>query len=161
MARLRCAVSLARPLRRAPPNCAPKGLHEKCPAAALRSSSNRTSVRPSSRALHLSTFRANAAPSGFCISLLGYGRRHLKVRQLALITARLPDPKNTILGADLGSDPQTAAKLKEAQRQFLGEARFAQFERAADDDFKSLFELGRENHLPREAAGKLDRKSVV
>src|SRR5712691_1194545 len=70
MARLRCAVSLARPLRRAPPSTAPKGLHEKCPAAALRASSNRTSVRPSSRALHLSTFRANAAPSGFCISLL-------------------------------------------------------------------------------------------
>src|SRR6202140_1897109 len=55
----------------APPSTAPKGLHEKCPAAALRASSNRTSVRPSSRALHLSTFRANAAPSGFCISLLG------------------------------------------------------------------------------------------
>ena len=70
MARLRCAVALARPLRRAPPSTAPKGLHEKCPAAALRASSNRTSVRPSSRALHLSTFRANAAPSGFCISLL-------------------------------------------------------------------------------------------
>src|SRR6266480_5083831 len=70
MARLRCAVALARPLRRAPPSTAPKGLHEKCPAAALRASSNRTSVRPSSRALLLSTFRANAAPSGFCISLL-------------------------------------------------------------------------------------------
>jgi len=54
-----------------PHSTAPKGLHEKCPAAALRSSSNRASVRPSSRALHLSTFRANAAPSGFCISLLG------------------------------------------------------------------------------------------
>src|SRR6266404_7079654 len=54
----------------APPSTAPKGLHEKCPAAALRASSNRTSVRPSSRALHLSTFRVNAAPSGFCISLL-------------------------------------------------------------------------------------------
>src|SRR5712671_6094419 len=54
----------------APPSTAPKGLHEKCPAAALRDSSNRTSVRSSSRALHLSTFRANAAPSGFCISLL-------------------------------------------------------------------------------------------
>ena len=54
----------------APPSTAPKGLHEKCPAAALRSSSNRASIRPSSRALHLSTFRANAAPSGFCISLL-------------------------------------------------------------------------------------------
>src|SRR5712675_3497206 len=54
----------------APHSTAPKGLHEKCPAAALRDSSNRTSVRPSSRALHLSTFRANAAPSGFCISLL-------------------------------------------------------------------------------------------
>src|SRR5260221_8314581 len=54
----------------APPSTAPKGLHEKCPAAALRASSNRASVRPSSRALHLSTFRANAAPSGFRISLL-------------------------------------------------------------------------------------------
>src|ERR1700693_4165028 len=54
-----------------PHSTAPKGLHEKCPAAALRASSNRASIRPSSRALHLSTFRANAAPSGFCISLLG------------------------------------------------------------------------------------------
>src|SRR4029077_8316532 len=70
MARLRCAVALARPLRRAPPSTARKGLHEKCPAAALRASSNRAGVRPSSRALHLSTFRVNAAPSGFCISLL-------------------------------------------------------------------------------------------
>src|SRR5260221_6121434 len=67
----------------APPSTAPKGLHEKCPAAALRASSNRTSVRPSSRALHLSTFRANAAPSGFCISLLVQARarvlHHLRV----------------------------------------------------------------------------------
>src|SRR5438045_1804258 len=75
MARLRCAVALARPLRRAPPSTVPKGLREKCPAAALRSSSNRTSIRPSSRALHLSTFRANAAPSGFCISLLSIAPR--------------------------------------------------------------------------------------
>src|SRR5258706_15820785 len=74
MARLRCAVALARPLRRAPQSTAPKGLREKCPAAALRASSNRTGVRPSSRALHLSTFRANAAPSGFCISLLSVQR---------------------------------------------------------------------------------------
>src|SRR6266480_3014113 len=70
MARLRCAVALARPLRRAPPSTAPKGVHEKCPAAALR-------------ALHLSTFRANAAPSGFCISLLVQARarvlHHLRI----------------------------------------------------------------------------------
>src|SRR6185503_19986023 len=89
VARLRCAVALARPLRRAPPSTAPKGLHEKCPAAALRAASNRASIRPSSRALHLSTFRANAAPSGFCISLLDAGRSrraevvHIVIKRLA------------------------------------------------------------------------------
>src|ERR1700681_1300371 len=65
---LRCFLS-AGAAAGPPQSTAPNGLHEKCPAAALRSSSNRTSIRPSSRALHLSTFRANAAPSGFCISL--------------------------------------------------------------------------------------------
>src|SRR5438874_3264655 len=76
----------------APPSTAPKGLHQKCPAAALRASSNRTSVRPSSRALHLSTFRANAAPSGFCISLLVHHRCAKFSAEFGALAALAVDP---------------------------------------------------------------------
>jgi len=76
---------------------APKGLHEKCPAVALRPSSNRTSVRPSSRALRLSTFRANAAPSGFCISLLAPAASSL----------RRPPGRPHSRGSTWGSAPAT------------------------------------------------------
>jgi len=80
-----------------------------------------------------------------------------EVRQLGLICARFSDPlsgKDSILGGNSLTDEQET-ELKAAQRQFLGAARFAQLERAADGDFKSLFELGRENNLPREAAVKV------
>ena len=80
-----------------------------------------------------------------------------EVRQLGLLCARFTDPlggKDSILGGNSLTDEQET-ELKAAQRQFLGEARFAQLERAADGDFKSLYELGRENNLPRETAVKV------
>src|SRR5258708_3281854 len=54
----------------APPSTAPKGLHEKCPAAALHSSSHRTSLRPCSGSLQRGIVGTKAVPSGCCIGLL-------------------------------------------------------------------------------------------
>lgn len=79
-----------------------------------------------------------------------------EVRQLGLIRARISDPFTAqgLLDSDSLTEAQEEA-LKTAQRQFLGEARFAQLERAADSDFQTLFRLGQDENLPREAAVKV------
>jgi hypothetical protein len=80
-----------------------------------------------------------------------------EVRQLGLIRARFSDPLSDhdfFFGENSLTDEQEQ-ELKAAERQFLGEARFAQLERAADRDFQSLFELGRDQNLPRAAAVKV------
>jgi len=80
-----------------------------------------------------------------------------EVRQLGLIRARFTDPlsgHHSFIGEDSLTDEQEE-ELKAAQRQFLGEMRFAQLERAADSDFKTLFSLSQEHHLPRAAAEKV------
>jgi hypothetical protein len=80
-----------------------------------------------------------------------------EVRQLGLIRARFSDPlreAHSFLGRDSLTDEQEI-ELKAAERQFLGAARFAQLERAADSDFKTLFSLGQEHNLPRDAAVKV------
>ncbi len=80
-----------------------------------------------------------------------------EVRQLGLIRARFIDPlsgHDSILG-EQGLADGKEEELRTAERNFLGEARFAQFERAADANFKELFDLGRESNLPREAAEKV------
>jgi hypothetical protein len=80
-----------------------------------------------------------------------------EVRQLSVIRARFSDPlsePHSILGRDSLTDEQEI-ELKAAERQFLGEARFAQLERAEDSDFKTLFSLGQDNNLPRDAAAKV------
>lgn len=80
-----------------------------------------------------------------------------EVRELGLIRARFGDPlsdPHSFFGKDSLTDEQGQA-LAAAERQFLGEARFAQLERAADSDFKTLFRLGRDHNLPRAAAEKV------
>ena len=80
-----------------------------------------------------------------------------EVRQLGVIRARLSDPlseAHDFLGRDSLTDKQEI-ELKTAERQFLGEARFAQLGRAEDGDFKTLFSLGQDHNLPREAAVKV------
>ena len=80
-----------------------------------------------------------------------------EVRQLGLIRARSSDQlskAHSFLDTGSLTDAQEE-ELKAAQRQFLGEVRFAQLERAADGDFKTLFSLSQENNLPRAAAEKV------
>jgi hypothetical protein len=80
-----------------------------------------------------------------------------EVRHLGVLRARFRDPlsePHSILGRDSLTDEQEL-ELKAAERQFLGEARFAQLERAEDSDFKTLFSLGQDNNLPRDAAAKV------
>lgn len=78
-----------------------------------------------------------------------------EVRQLALLRAQFSDPVSDewLNGSSLTDEQEE--KLKAAERQFLGKARFAQLERAKDGDFKTLFELGLENNLPRDSAVKV------
>ena len=75
-----------------------------------------------------------------------------EIRQVALMRGRLNFAK-----LDGWFDGQRLSDEQEAQftsdlRQFLGAARYAQVERATDDDFKRLFDLSRDNQLPRETA---------
>jgi hypothetical protein len=80
-----------------------------------------------------------------------------EVRQLGLIRARFSDPLSeghSVLERDSLTDEQEI-ELQAAERQFLGEARFAQLERAADSDFKTLFSLGQDHKLPGDAAVKV------
>jgi hypothetical protein len=80
-----------------------------------------------------------------------------EVRQLGVIHARFSDPLSeghSFLGRDSLTDEQEF-ELQAAERQFLGDARFAQLERAADSDFKTLFSLGQDHNLPRDAAVKV------
>ena len=80
-----------------------------------------------------------------------------EVRQLGMIRARFSEPlsgQDFFFGENSMTD-EHEQELKAAERQFLGEARFAQLGRAADSDFKTLFDLGRDNNLPRDAAVKV------
>lgn len=80
-----------------------------------------------------------------------------EVRQLGMIRARFSDPlsgQDLFFGENSLTDEQER-ELAAAERQFLGEARLAQLGRAADRDFKTLFDLGREHNLPRDAAVKV------
>lgn len=77
-----------------------------------------------------------------------------EIRQVGLMRGRL-----SFVRLDGWFDGQRLSDEQEAQftsdlRQFLGAARYAQVERAADDDFKRLFDLSRDNQLPQETAVK-------
>jgi hypothetical protein len=74
-------------------------------------------------------------------------------RQIALRVAQfkeIPTLKDWFAGPDPNAEQQ--AELQAEVREYLGAARFAQFERAADDDFKSLFTVVRNQNLPADAA---------
>jgi hypothetical protein len=74
-----------------------------------------------------------------------------EIRAVALIRGRFDDPvMEEWFEGDSLTDEQ-AAQLTKAGRELLGESRYAQVERAADGDFKRLFDLGRAHDLPRAA----------
>lgn len=77
-----------------------------------------------------------------------------EIRELALLRSQVRDPfgEDFIFGGSPSDEEQQ--QFYALARQRFGEARFAQLERAADDDFQTLFRLGRENDLPRDAAAK-------
>jgi hypothetical protein len=75
-----------------------------------------------------------------------------EIRAVAIIRARSGNPMmgEWFEGGSLTDQQEAQAAL--AVREFLGESRYAQVERAADGAFKKLFDLGRDNKLPRAAA---------
>ncbi len=76
------------------------------------------------------------------------------IRTITLIRARFEDPASGewFEGGSLTEQQEAQAAL--AIREFLGESRYAQFERAADGDFKTLFDLSRDNNLPSVSAAQ-------
>ena len=78
-----------------------------------------------------------------------------EVRRLALLYAQFTDPLSDHCLWDGSLTDEQEKQMAMAARQFLGEARFAQFERAADRDFQRLFEMSLDHHLPRDAAAKV------
>ena len=75
-----------------------------------------------------------------------------EIRTVALIRARFHDPTGGewFEGDSLTNEQEMQAA--QAVREFLGESRYVQVERAGDDAFKTLFDLGRDNNLPPVAA---------
>jgi len=75
------------------------------------------------------------------------------IRAITLIRARFDEPAmgEWFEGGSSLTDEQEA-QASQAVREFLGESRYAQVERAGDDAFKSLFDLGRNSNLPSFAA---------
>ncbi len=74
------------------------------------------------------------------------------IREVAIIRAQFGDPMmgEWFEGGRLSDQQEAQAAM--AIREFLGESRYAQFERAANGAFKTLFDLGRDNNLPPVAA---------
>jgi hypothetical protein len=75
-----------------------------------------------------------------------------EIRQIALIRARFQEPALGELFHDHSLSDQQEAQVAEALRRFLGESRYAQLDRAGNDDFKTLFDVGRSHNLPGDAA---------
>ncbi len=77
-----------------------------------------------------------------------------EVRQLGMIRARFVDPleASKFSNGEKSLTDEQDQERKQAERQFLGAARFAQLERAADGEFRALFSLSQEHALPRDAA---------
>lgn len=75
-----------------------------------------------------------------------------ELRQFSLLRGRLAF-ENHQGWQDGGSVSEVQeAQLKEDLRGRIGNERFAQIERATDNDFKALFNLGRDRNLPKDAA---------
>ena len=75
-----------------------------------------------------------------------------EIRQIALIRARFQDPTAGEWFHDHSLSDQQEAQAAEALRLFLGESRYGQLDRAGNEDFKSLYDLGCSHNLPRDAA---------
>lgn len=75
-----------------------------------------------------------------------------EIRQIALIRARFQDPDMGEWFHDASLSKEQEDQVGKAIRTFLGEPRYAQLERARNDDFKPLFEVGRDHNLPSGAA---------
>ena len=78
--------------------------------------------------------------------------RPAEIRHLALLRARLAEPLAPDLFRHGALTEEQEEGLKAATRQFLGERRFAELERASDFNFCALYDLGQEQQLPRTAA---------
>ena len=74
------------------------------------------------------------------------------IRAIALIRVRFEDRAASEWFEGGALTDQQEAKAAIAIREFLGESRYAQVERAADGAFKTLFDLSRDNKLPPVAA---------
>ena len=77
-----------------------------------------------------------------------------EIRQIGLLRGRLSftNQNGWFDGRNLSDEQE--AQLTNDLRQLFGAARYAQIERAADGDFKTLFDLGRDNNLPREVVNQ-------
>ena len=72
----------------------------------------------------------------------------MEIRTVALIRARFNDPAMGEWFNSNSLNDHQEAQFASALREFLGESRSTQIERAKDGDFKILFALGREYNLP-------------
>lgn len=77
------------------------------------------------------------------------------LRQVALAYAKVRDPLADMFELWHSPSDNEQELVHAAAREVLGATRYAQFERAADNDFRMLFNLGKELELPREAAVKV------
>lgn len=77
-----------------------------------------------------------------------------EIRGVALIRAQFDAPATGGWFEDESLTDEEETQAAQAVREFLGEARYAQFERAGDRDYQALYEVGRDRNLPREAAVK-------
>jgi hypothetical protein len=77
-----------------------------------------------------------------------------EIRAVALIRARFHGPAEAEWFEGDSLTDEQEAQATQAVREFLGEARFVQLERAGDRAFQELFEVGREYNLPQGSAVK-------
>lgn len=86
-----------------------------------------------------------------------------EVREVALIQSRINDSLGEGLFSERSMNDEETAQFKSELHRYLGDAKFAQFERATDNDFKAIFEVTLETDLTPDVAVKAYdiRKSVL
>ena len=77
-----------------------------------------------------------------------------EIRKVALIRSQFDDPSLGEWFDHSSLSDSQEREVKAAERQLLGEVRYAQLQRARDEEFTSLFDISRDHHLPRVAAEK-------
>jgi len=75
-----------------------------------------------------------------------------EVCQIALIRARYEGPTSDLFHGSRSTTGEEDRQIREETFTFLGARRAAEFERAANSDFQRLFDLSKDQNLPREAA---------